>query len=234
MVVPPKQAFARVSFSVGFWLMVLAYGVMAADGAARLLLGPAARVALLAAPPSRRWRACSPRAGGTGCRCSRNMPPIATASGPKAGTHVLLAFGSLLAATAVGLPLGVACARSARLRAATLPVLNVVQTVPSIAMYGLMMVPLGLLATAVPLLGTLGIRGIGVAPAAAALFLYALLPVVANTAVGLDGVPRAAVEAARGMGMGNGPPVVVGRVAAGPRPSSSPASASCSCRTSAS
>ncbi len=122
----------------------------------------------------------------------------------EAATHVALAFGSLLAAALVGLPLGIACARRPRLRGAALPVLNVIQTIPSIAMYGLMMVPLGLLAGAVPLLGALGIRGIGAAPAALALFLYALLPVVANTAVGLDGVPRDAVEAARGMGMGDG------------------------------
>ncbi|RUY11627.1 ABC transporter permease subunit, partial [Mesorhizobium sp. M7A.F.Ca.US.005.03.2.1] len=45
------------------------------------------------------------------------------------------------------------------------------------------------------------IRGIGTAPAFVALFLYSLLPVVANTVVGLAGVPRAANDAARGMGM---------------------------------
>ena len=47
----------------------------------------------------------------------------------------------------------------------------------------------------------IGIRGIGTAPAFVALFLYSLLPVVANTVVGLAGVPRAANDAARGMGM---------------------------------
>ncbi len=144
-----------------------------------------------------------------------------------------LAFGSLAAPALVGLPLGVACARLPRLRGAVLPALNVVQTIPSIAMYGLMMVPLGLLAAAVPALGALGIRGIGAAPAALALFLYALLPVVANTALGLDGVPRDAWR----------PPAAwawARRAACArsscrsPRPSSSPASASCWCRTSAS
>jgi osmoprotectant transport system permease protein len=47
----------------------------------------------------------------------------------------------------------------------------------------------------------LGIRGIGVAPAAVALFLYSLLPIVANTVAGLRRVSRTAVEAAHGMGM---------------------------------
>ena len=52
------------------------------------------------------------------------------------------------------------------------------------------MAPLGYLAATVPLAAALGIRGIGAAPALVALFLYSLLPVVANTVVGLDQVPR--------------------------------------------
>jgi osmoprotectant transport system permease protein len=47
----------------------------------------------------------------------------------------------------------------------------------------------------------LGIRGIGAAPAFIALFLYSLLPVVANTVAGLSQVPAAVIDAARGMGM---------------------------------
>lgn len=202
VVVPPRQSFARVSFAAGFWLMVLAYGVMAADGAARLGLRPAARVGLLAAVlgalvgllASGWW---------DGLSLLREYAAHRDGFWAEALQHVLLAFGSLLAACAVGIPLGVACARLPRLRAATLPILNIVQTIPSIAMYGLMMVPLGLLAAAVPALGALGIRGIGTAPAALALFLYALLPVVANTALGIDSVSREAVEAARGMGLGS-------------------------------
>jgi osmoprotectant transport system permease protein len=65
------------------------------------------------------------------------------------------------------------------------------------------MAPLGALAAAVPLAAQLGIRGIGAAPAVLALFLYSLLPVVANTVAGLKRVSPAAVEAARGMGMTN-------------------------------
>ena len=200
--VPPRQTFARVSFAAGFWLMVLAYGVMAADGAARLALRPAPRVAILAAVLA--------ALGGLlasgwwdGLALLKEYGSHRDSFWAEGAQHVLLAFGSLLAACAVGIPLGIACARAPRLRAATLPLLNIVQTIPSIAMYGLMMVPLGLLAAAVPALGALGIRGIGTAPAALALFLYALLPVVANTALGIDGVSREAVEAARGMGMGS-------------------------------
>ena len=200
-IVPPKQGFARVSFAAGFWLLVLGFGVMAADGASRLGLRPVSRVALLAAALA---ALVTMLASGWWDGLSLLKEYLAHRDGfwAEGLKHVLLAFGSLLAAVAVGLPLGTGCARLPKLRRFALPVLNVVQTIPSIAMYGLTMVPLGLLAGSVPLLGDLGIRGIGTAPAALALFLYSLLPVVANTAVGLDGVPRDAVEAALGMGMG--------------------------------
>jgi osmoprotectant transport system permease protein len=72
------------------------------------------------------------------------------------------------------------------------------------------MAPLGALAAAAPWAQALGIRGIGAAPAVVALFLYALLPIVANTVAGLRRVSRATVEAAFGMGMT--PRQVLGRI----------------------
>jgi osmoprotectant transport system permease protein len=65
----------------------------------------------------------------------------------------------------------------------------------------LMIAPLTFLSKAYPFLGELGVHGTGPSPALIALFLYALLPVVANTTIGLDSVPAAVVDAARGMGM---------------------------------
>ena len=115
--------------------------------------------------------------------------------------HIFLALGSLSAALIVGLPLGILCHRIPILKGATLQILNIVQTIPSIALFGILMVPLGYLAATVPLAFAIGIRGIGAAPALVALFLYSLLPVVANTVVGLDQVPATVVDAARGMGL---------------------------------
>ena len=116
--------------------------------------------------------------------------------------HVTLALGSLAAAVhrrpAARHPLP---PRRDSLRAGVLNVLNIIQTIPSIALFGLLIAPLGWVAANVPGAAALGIRGIGTAPAFVALFLYSLLPVVANTVVGLAGVPRAANDAARGMGM---------------------------------
>jgi osmoprotectant transport system permease protein len=119
----------------------------------------------------------------------------------EARQHVRLAFGSLSAAFVVALPLGILCHRTPKLRAPVLGVLNVIQTIPSIALFGILMAPLAALAAAVPLAAALGIRGVGAAPAAVALFLYSLLPIAANTVAGLKRVPHAVVEAARGMGM---------------------------------
>ncbi|MBS0393730.1 MAG: ABC transporter permease, partial [Proteobacteria bacterium] len=115
--------------------------------------------------------------------------------------HVALALGSTLAAALAGLPLAILCHRVAALRGAVLSLLNLVQTIPSIALFGILMVPLAALSAAWPRAGELGITGIGPAPAAIALFLYALLPVVANAVAGLGRVPAPVVEAGRGMGL---------------------------------
>ena len=126
---------------------------------------------------------------------------VPQASGARPARHVLLSVGSLAAAVAVGLPLGILAHQRPRLRAPLLQVLNLIQTIPSIALFGILMAPLGYLAANVPLAAALGIRGIGAAPALLALFLYALLPVVANTVIGLGQVSPAVVDAARGMGL---------------------------------
>jgi osmoprotectant transport system permease protein len=119
----------------------------------------------------------------------------------EARQHLWLAFGSMAASCLVGLPLGILGYRVRRVRAAILQILNIVQTVPSIALFGILIAPLGYLAAHVPLAAALGIRGIGAAPAFIALFLYSLLPVVANTITGLNQVPAAVTDAARGMGL---------------------------------
>jgi osmoprotectant transport system permease protein len=101
----------------------------------------------------------------------------------------------------VGAPLGLMAQRRKRLRAALFPALNLVQTIPSIALFGLLIAPLSALAGLAPGLAALGVSGVGVTPAIIALVLYSLLPVVRNTTSGLDAVPAAAIEAARGIGM---------------------------------
>jgi osmoprotectant transport system permease protein len=118
--------------------------------------------------------------------------------------HMTLVGASVGAAAAIGFPLGVATARRPGLQNPVFAVLNILQTIPSIALFGLLIVPLSALVAAVPRLSAYGVGGIGVTPAIIALVLYALLPVVRNTSVGLSGVDNAAIEAGRGMGMSPG------------------------------
>ncbi|RNJ45759.1 ABC transporter permease [Mesorhizobium erdmanii] len=197
---PPGNTLARVSPASGFWILIFAFTLLLADVLTRLNLSPWARVGVLAAAAvaiglllvSGAWNDLSI------LKEYANRADSFWAEGSK---HVTLALGSLLAAVVAGLPLGIFCHRVERLRAGVLNVLNIIQTIPSIALFGLLIAPLGWIATHVPGAAALGIRGIGTAPAFVALFLYSLLPVVANTVVGLAGVPRAANDAARGMGM---------------------------------
>ncbi|WP_421913474.1 ABC transporter permease [Mesorhizobium sp.] len=197
---PAGNTFARVSPASGFWLLIFAFTILLADVLTRLNLSPLARVGVLLVAAaaiglllvSGSWDSLSI------LKEYFNRADSFWAEGSK---HVTLALGSLAAAVIVGLPLGILCHRVEKLRAGVLNVLNIIQTVPSIALFGLLIGPLGWVATHVPGAAALGIRGIGTAPAFVALFLYSLLPVVANTVVGLAGVPRAANDAARGMGM---------------------------------
>jgi osmoprotectant transport system permease protein len=115
--------------------------------------------------------------------------------------HILLVVGALIPTVLLGIPLGVAAWRRESVRRIAFPILNVVQTIPSIALFGLLIAPLSSLSDAIPLLPRLGISGVGVAPAIIALVLYSMLPVVRNTTEGLAGVPATVQEAARGMGL---------------------------------
>jgi osmoprotectant transport system permease protein len=104
------------------------------------------------------------------------------------GEHLVLVLLSTLIAVAIGVPLGVALTRRPRLAKPVLGFANVVQTIPSLALFGFL-IPL-------PLIG-----GIGARTAIAALVVYALLPILQNTYTGILSVDPAVIEAATGIGM---------------------------------
>lgn len=197
---PAGDRISRTSPALGFWLEGLAFGLMAADAVAKLRLRPLMRILLLvvvgivigAILMSGLWNNVS---------VLREYANRADSFWREAGTHVVLALGSLAIAMVVGLPLGLAIHPRPRPRAIVLNVLNAVQTIPSIALFALLIGPLAWVAANIPGASAVGIAGIGIAPALLALFLYSLMPVVSNTVSGLDGVPETANEAARGMGM---------------------------------
>ena len=115
--------------------------------------------------------------------------------------HLTLLFGAVLPALVIGVPLGIWCYFSTARQGAIFSLLNVIQTVPSVALFGLLIAPLAALVTAFPWLGKLGIAGTGMTPALIALVLYALLPLVRGVVVGLNQIPRDVLESARAMGM---------------------------------
>jgi osmoprotectant transport system permease protein len=102
--------------------------------------------------------------------------------------HLVLVSISIGIATIVGIPLGILITRQKNLRQPILGIANILQTIPSLALFGLL-IP-------VPVIG-----GIGAVPAIVALTLYSLLPIIRNTYTGITNVDPAIREAGRGMGM---------------------------------
>ncbi|HKW97299.1 MAG TPA: ABC transporter permease [Bryobacteraceae bacterium] len=102
--------------------------------------------------------------------------------------HLELLLISMAAAASISIPVGVLLTRRARWRGLVLGIANVLQTIPSLALFGFL-IP-------VPLIG-----GIGKRTAIVALVLYALLPILRNTLVGILGVDPAVRESAVAMGM---------------------------------
>ena len=102
--------------------------------------------------------------------------------------HVLLVVVSTGIAIALGVPIGILAARRPRMGAPIVWFANVVQTIPSLAMFGFLL-PL-------PLVGGLGAR-----VAIVVLILYALLPIIRTTVAGLRGIDRALIEAGTALGM---------------------------------
>ena len=102
--------------------------------------------------------------------------------------HLILVAISMLVAIAIGIPLGILITRQPKLAQPILTLANAIQTIPSLAIFGFLI--------SVPFLG-----GIGQIPAIVALTLYALLPIISNTYIGINSVDRAIKETARAMGM---------------------------------
>jgi len=99
--------------------------------------------------------------------------------------HIQLSFTAVLLACAIGVPLGFLIVNRKKLSDIVIGIANIIQTIPSLALFALIL----------PFLG------IGATPAIFALFLYALLPIIKNTVIGIRNVDPAIRQAATGMGM---------------------------------
>lgn len=191
---------ARVSVGAAFWIMLGASALAVLDGLQRARAGTAVQLLVLFAMAGA--FAAMLETGLFDALSLAHEYRVRQAQFVAALVrHIELVAAAVGGAVVIGFPLGVSATRRAQRQAPLFAVLNVLQTIPSIALFGLLLVPLSALATTFPSLAALGIGGIGVAPAVIALVLYALLPVVRSTVAALGGVDRGVIDAARGMGM---------------------------------
>lgn len=189
---------ARVPLGAGFWLMWLAAVLLLLDRLRGVRM--AARVAT--------WIALPVVFVGSGLAGAFDRLALVREFRAQRApfvdallTHLTLAATTLVLALVLGAPLGWWLWRRHRTDGWVVGLLAFLQTVPSLALFALLIAPFAWLANAWPALGALGFGGTGGAPAVFALWLYALLPVVKYTIAGLAAVPEDAREAARGLGM---------------------------------
>jgi osmoprotectant transport system permease protein len=104
--------------------------------------------------------------------------------------HMEIVVFSVFLATLIAVPTGVAITRNERVAKKIINAANILMTIPSIALFGLML----------PVLSLIG-HGLGKVPAVIALVIYSQLPIIRNTYVGIKNVPSELVDAGRGLGM---------------------------------
>ena len=193
-------SLARISLGAGFWILLGTSALALVDALQRAGAGPGARFAVIAVLAGA--AAVMAHAGlFDALSLAREYKTRHDLFATALVRHVVLVAAAVGPAVLVGVPLGVALVRHPRRQGPIFAILNLLQTIPSIALFGLLLVPLSALANAVPTLAQLGVGGIGPAPAVIALILYALLPIVRNSVAGIAGVDPAVIDAARGMGM---------------------------------
>jgi osmoprotectant transport system permease protein len=187
--VPPGDTPARVSLAGGVWLALAGAAIVTFQGA-RSVRSHVVRLAAFALAAFA-LAAIAALGGLAKLSLAIEYREQGSAFWTLAASHIVLTLAATALAAAIGVPLGIVAARFGRLRGVVIPTLSIVQTVPSLALFGLLIVPLT----------ALGLPSIGTVPALIALTLYALLPIVRGAYLGVAGVDPAVVDAGRGMGM---------------------------------
>jgi osmoprotectant transport system permease protein len=192
-VLAPADSMVRVSLSWGFWTSFLL------GPAAALLLGEAAglgRNVRLAGVFGFVGIFLAALLLGVfnGLSLLREYQTQAETFWAETRNHLVLSGVAVAAGTALGLVCGWGASRLKSFRKAVFFFLNLVQTLPSLALFGLMIVPLS----------ALGVGGIGAAPALIVLSLYAAFPIARSTLTALENLDPAVLDAGRGLGMSRG------------------------------
>ena len=201
--IDPAHPAARTSLGPAAWTLVLCAALAIVDAVQRLNARPLMRM-LVAAGMALAVGALLASGRLDALSLLREYANQHDAFARELARHAALVFAALAPAVAIGTPVGVLVARRPALGQGVYAGLNLLQTIPSVALFGILIAPLSALAAAFPVLAAIGVQGIGFFPAMLALVLYALLPVVRNTQAGLMAVDPAVIEAARGMGLAPG------------------------------
>lgn len=195
---PGSGTFARYSMGAGVWVAVFFALTLVID-ARRPLGGGWLSAAVVAVAPLG-LVALVLTGGASSLGMAAEYRNVSGEFWLWAGQHIVYSAVAMAVAIVLGVSLGILAYRNRRFAEPVFTATSIVQTIPGLAMVGVLAVPLGLLG-GVPFFRSLGIGIIGWAPVVVALTLYALLVLVRNTYVGLSSVPEPTIEAGRGMGM---------------------------------
>lgn len=194
------SAAARISMGGGFWLMVILLGLVISQTARGMSTQSSIRalwVALAVAPILvLAWlgyfRALS---------MAKEYASNKQAFDAALTEHLTIVGLTLLVTLMISIPLGIWSYRQKWLGQWVINVLSFIQTIPSIALFAILLAPLAALSERFTWLADIGVKGIGTAPAVIALTLYSLLPMVRAIITGLAQVSPMLIESAKGMGM---------------------------------
>ena len=197
------SAVARTTLASGFWVVCGLLALLGVELARKLKAGPVLRrmgalAVILLLGCLWVWGACNELS------LVKEFAIRADVFWPALWRHAEIVALSLGFSLCLGLPLGWWGYRQPGLRRVMLAGLNVLQTIPSMALFGLLLAPLAWLVEAVPQMARLGVGGVGMVPAVIALTLYGLLPVVRGVMAGLAQLPAGVLQAARSMGLSAG------------------------------
>ncbi|WP_409523100.1 ABC transporter permease [Nitrincola sp. MINF-07-Sa-05] len=196
--VDPALPYARAGIGAGFWVLLFLLGLMLIEIKQRLNLhaGWSLLIWLLMLL--------------TILACASWLEPLALmreyqTRSPQFSqalrSHLAMVGGAVGFSLVSGFMLALLLNRYPVARKSCFGVLSFIQTIPSLALFGLLIAPLSYLSANSPMLQQLNVRGIGWAPALLALIAYSLLPMVRNTFIALHEVSADVLESARGMGM---------------------------------
>jgi osmoprotectant transport system permease protein len=193
-----ENPFTRTALGAGFWTLFAMAWMIALDAIERLQLTTLGRLLLQSVFLLPLLLSLNE---GQHLSIAKEYANQSDVFGPAILRHLQIVFLAVVPALLIGLLLAWRMTKVRSLRQALFPVLNLIQTIPSIALFGLLMAPLAWIALQWPALSRAGIGGVGIAPAVLALLMYALLPIARSALAGLEQVPAEAVYAARAMGM---------------------------------